>query len=113
MNTAAVKYRKGGRKSHCHYCGIALVYVSVKQGNSAPLDRATIDHRVPVCRGGADSIENFVFCCRKCNEEKGQLTDKEYLVVLRYRKIQSGKRALLAVLFVSLVKIMVLVRKFS
>jgi len=117
VNTFVAKYfgkgRKGVRGSNCHYCKTSLVYDSVKRGQTQPLNRGTIDHRVPVCRGGQNRLGNYVSACRKCNEEKGQLTEKEYLVVLRYRKSQAQRRALLGVLFILLVKISVLVRKCS
>lgn len=48
------------RDNHlCAYCG--------KNAN-------TIDHVVPKSRGGADSWENLVACCLRCNNLKGDLT---------------------------------------
>lgn len=40
----------------CFYCG-------------GPADQ--VDHRLPVVRGGDDSIENLVSCCKTCNLRKG------------------------------------------
>ena len=44
----------------CAYCG-------------DPFTRSerTIDHVVPVCRGGAHTLDNIVVACRACNESKG------------------------------------------
>ena len=38
---------------------------------------STIDHVVPRSRGGADSWENLVACCLKCNNIKGDRTPQE------------------------------------
>ena len=60
---------------HCFYCGI--------QCNSwnRPSQRITKDHRMPVSRGGSDAIENIVVACKRCNSEKSNLTDEEYLAM--------------------------------
>jgi 5-methylcytosine-specific restriction protein A len=46
-------------KGLCHYCG--------KKFKAAEL---TMDHIVPVARGGHSSKGNVVPACRKCNQEK-------------------------------------------
>ena len=46
----------------CGYCGVSAT---------------TIDHIVPRSRGGADSWENLVACCLKCNNIKGDRTPQE------------------------------------
>jgi len=35
------------------------------------LETATIDHRIPLHRGGLDNANNRVLACRRCNEERG------------------------------------------
>lgn len=52
----------------CGYCG--------KRGN-------TIDHVVPQSRGGADSWDNTVLACGKCNNRKGSRTPAEAGLKLR------------------------------
>jgi len=42
----------------CQYCG---------QADSA----MTIDHVIPQCKGGENSWENTVACCKRCNTTKG------------------------------------------
>lgn len=37
----------------------------------------TIDHVIPKSRGGADSWENLVTACNKCNNRKGNKTPRE------------------------------------
>ena len=55
---------------HCGYCG----------GNAT-----TIDHVVPRSRGGADTWENLVACCLKCNNIKSDRTPGEMGWTLRTR----------------------------
>jgi len=38
----------------------------------------TIDHVIPQSKGGVDSFENCVTACFKCNQEKDDLTIKEW-----------------------------------
>ncbi len=53
------------RDNHtCQYCG----------ATGGPL---TVDHVVPVSRGGATSWENCVACCPSCNARKGDRTPEE------------------------------------
>ncbi|MHB1171124.1 MAG: HNH endonuclease [Lacisediminihabitans sp.] len=45
----------------------------------------TIDHVLPRSRGGADSWENLVACCLRCNNLKGDRTPAEMHWTLRVR----------------------------
>jgi 5-methylcytosine-specific restriction endonuclease McrA len=45
---------------------------------------ATIDHVMPRSRGGADSWENLVACCLRCNNTKGDRTPQEMSWTLRF-----------------------------
>lgn len=72
----SIKYRKLSYESlvllkygkFCYYCRTPL-----NQKN------LTFDHRIPKILGGPDSIWNLVPACKRCNEEKGSLTDVEFL----------------------------------
>jgi hypothetical protein len=44
----------------CQYCGIELTYQGI-----------TVDHVVPVCKGGPTSWYNCVAACKMCNRKKG------------------------------------------
>jgi 5-methylcytosine-specific restriction endonuclease McrA len=56
----------------CPYCGIGFEWGS-------PTFHPTIDHRVPVSRGGNNDTDNLVFCCARCNQLKCALTTEEYM----------------------------------
>lgn len=62
---AAVMARDGGL---CRYC-------------DQPGD--TLDHVLPVSRGGGNSPENLVVACKPCNLRKGALTPAEAGMPLR------------------------------
>ena len=38
----------------------------------------TIDHLIPISRGGTSRKSNLAPSCRRCNEEKGNMTHIEY-----------------------------------
>ena len=53
----------------CHYCG-----------REFPASELTMDHIVPVARGGRSTRGNVVPCCRDCNQKKKYLTPAEILL---------------------------------
>ena len=52
---------------HCFYCG---VYV--------PRDARTLDHRIPIARGGQHTLDNMVLACVSCNSAKAAMTHEKY-----------------------------------
>lgn len=52
----------------------------------------TIDHVVPRSRGGADSWENLVACCLRCNNVKGDRTPEEMGWRLRWQPAAPAMR---------------------
>jgi 5-methylcytosine-specific restriction endonuclease McrA len=59
------------RDSHkCQYCGRSDLTL-------------TVDHVLPVSRGGEDTWENLVCACVNCNNKKGDRTPDEALLPLR------------------------------
>lgn len=44
----------------CHWCGKELEY-----------SEETLDHVIPLSRGGADRFENVVLSCKPCNSDRG------------------------------------------
>ncbi len=64
------------RDAHrCQFCG----------RSDLPL---TVDHVVPISRGGEDSWENLVCACVVCNNRKGDRTPEEALMPLRRKPMR-------------------------
>ncbi len=53
----------------CHYCG-----------RKFPPGELTMDHVIPVARGGKSDKGNVVPCCRACNQSKRYLTPAEQIL---------------------------------
>jgi len=51
----------------CHWCG----------GSFAP-EELTMDHIIPIARGGKASRNNVVPCCKECNSKKKYLLPIEW-----------------------------------
>lgn len=60
---------KNENEKVCYYCKKSIT-------NEKEL---TVDHLIPLSRGGKDDKTNMVISCRKCNFEKGDLTEEEYI----------------------------------
>ncbi len=73
--------RTGDRR--CHYCEIKMENVP-KHGLPGPKS-CTVDHKTPLILGGDDAPENWVLACWQCNNDKGALTEGEFLAVLERR----------------------------
>ena len=58
------------RKGVCHYCG-----------GKFPPEELTMDHIVPVVRGGKSTKGNVVVCCKECNNKKKYLTPVEMILM--------------------------------
>jgi 5-methylcytosine-specific restriction endonuclease McrA len=57
----------------CCYCRCQLQL----KDNDRP-DAATVDHKIPVSRGGTNDMANLASACRECNEGKGNMTLAEW-----------------------------------
>lgn len=70
MSTAqarsAWKRAEHGSDPRCTYCG----NVTSLHPDAGWL-MATVDHVVPLARGGREKVENYALACRACNEAKG------------------------------------------
>lgn len=57
------------QKGICHYCG-----------QKVGAENLTMDHVVPLARGGKSVRSNCVPCCKKCNNEKKAFTPVERIL---------------------------------
>ena len=57
------------QKSICHYCN--------KKFDAVDL---TMDHVLPIVRGGKSTKGNIVACCKQCNNDKKYLTPAEMIL---------------------------------
>ena len=54
-------------EGRCHYCG-----------RETPISELTMDHVVPLTRGGHSVKSNLVTCCKECNNRKKNLLPQEW-----------------------------------
>lgn len=64
--TREVVYENSGGK-----CGLC--------GRDVSLDDFTIDHVVPIARGGTNEIDNLQACCSRCNKLKSDMKNEELM----------------------------------
>ncbi|MDY0311104.1 MAG: HNH endonuclease [Desulfobacterales bacterium] len=62
-------------KGICHWCG-----------RSFAASELTMDHIVPMARGGLSTKGNVVPCCKECNNQKKQLLPMEWEAYLESRR---------------------------
>ncbi len=77
------RYLYNRDERQCFYCGKPLSF-----------QQMTIDHVVPISRGGTDDVFNLVLCCRECNDAKGDRPTEgaeDLHVHLFKRAVRDGK----------------------
>jgi len=57
------------QKGTCHYCN-----------KHFDADDLTMDHVLPIVRGGKSTKGNIVACCKQCNNDKKYLTPAEIIL---------------------------------
>jgi hypothetical protein len=53
--------------THCPYCGIEMTEDLRYKGTS---NYKTLEHIIPINKGGSHTVENVIFCCLRCNCSK-------------------------------------------
>lgn len=62
-----------GNAVRCPYCGVPIDFLN-----------CSIDHIVPISRGGELGLSNLCACCAECNRAKGSLTGTEFTLLLAF-----------------------------
>lgn len=68
----------------CYYCQVEMILPVEGRFTGITLELevdpllATIDHKIPRCRGGRKTLDNLVLCCNRCNKLKGHMTEEEF-----------------------------------
>ena len=65
-----IKNFKQSNPHICTYCNKSI----------PSTETVTIDHKIPVCKGGKTVPENLTISCYPCNREKDDLTVEEYAI---------------------------------
>ncbi len=66
----------------CHYCLVDLPLYEPHTGatiSGCGDGWAGIDHKEPLSRGGSDTLDNMVLCCRPCNDAKADMSYAEFM----------------------------------
>ena len=58
----------------CYYCKRSMSRKERKNPNLV----ATLDHMLPISRGGRNQRDNLVAACLECNRKKGAMTAEEF-----------------------------------
>lgn len=74
MSNKRIREFKRINEPICHYCGEYII--DIKRD-------LTVDHKIPVSRGGKDHRANLVISCSRCNYDKNSLTYTEYMYYLQ------------------------------
>lgn len=72
----------------CHYCSIVMVSPKKVLRNAAidaslPSNMRTIDHLIPLSRGGGNGTLNKVHACARCNVLKSDMTEMEFFIYIK------------------------------
>lgn len=78
----------------CHYCGDQIFY-RLPMGHP---QRATVDHKHPLSKGGTSARDNLVACCQGCNEDKADIPYLFYWWFRDMRAAGHGAELLLAMI---------------
>ena len=74
----------------CWYCGACGDDIDI-----------TVDHWIPLCRGGTNKTVNLVCACSECNELKGNLMPDEFLAIHGTKNCRARVRSLCRMLYFS------------
>lgn len=62
----------------CCYCGVELDFARGVRGGGIASNRASLEHLLPVSRGGSHTFDNTALACHRCNVSKNSKTVEEW-----------------------------------
>src|SRR5271157_701303 len=72
-------------RDRCWYCGVEVWMPNDGEPPGDIKTCSTIDHVIPLSRGGSKRLSNSVACCRPCNSSKHNRPLEEYRSMLWLR----------------------------
>lgn len=63
---------------YCYLCGAELCNTKSIMSREESKRIVTVEHKVPLTRGGTNNIDNLALACASCNMIKGNKTVEEY-----------------------------------
>jgi 5-methylcytosine-specific restriction endonuclease McrA len=83
LNYTPFKYRKSflNRRNIFVRDGSECVYCGTK-------NNLTIDHVLPSSRGGKNTWQNMITCCKKCNAKKDNRTPEEANMIMKHKPFE-------------------------
>lgn len=76
--------QQGGK---CAYCKASMTRRPIE---AEKWRRVTLDHVVPLSKGGPDTIHNTVAACMGCNQAKADLSAEAFLADMRNLRMKGG-----------------------
>lgn len=64
---------------NCCYCGVQMSFVRRPRGEGIAPNRATLEHILPISRGGTHTFDNTALACHRCNVSKNSKTVDEWI----------------------------------
>lgn len=74
------------KRDNCFYCERKFTFKDYGEGNAVIF---SVDHIIPLSKGGVESKKNTVVCCNLCNSVKSNLTVGEFIKKVK-DKIEAG-----------------------
>jgi len=79
-----VRKRLHEQNFKCFYCHTSMTEIRVPPGELIPPNKATLDHIVPLSRGGKDR-GLCVVACRSCNSTRGNMPWLDFVALTNAR----------------------------
>ena len=63
----------------CCYCGVTMTFKRGRTAEGIAPHRATLEHLLPISRGGSHTFDNADLACHSCNTRKNNKTVDEFM----------------------------------